>query len=58
MLWLLRTVGTMLRPLPPTTSGRESFRGGVLIERTVTGARLHDRSTVRCVRADVIAIRI
>ena len=46
----------MLRPLPPTTSGRESFRGGVLIERTVTGARLDDRSTARCVRADVTAI--
>ena len=46
----------MLRPLPPTTSGRESFRGGVLIERTVTRARLDDRSTARCVRADVTAI--
>ena len=46
----------MLRPLLPTTSGRESFGEGVLIERTVTEARLDDRSTARCVRADVTAI--
>ena len=46
----------MLRSLPPATSGRESFRGGVLIERTVTRARLDDRSTALFVRADVTAI--
>ena len=29
-----------------------------MIERTVTGARLDDRSTARCVRADVTAISL
>ena len=51
--WLLRTVGMRTRLPPPAMCDRETLRVDVWIGHTVAGARLDDRSGVRCVRDDV-----
>ena len=53
--WLLRMVGTRPRLPPPAMFDRETLRVDVWIGHTVAGARLDDRSKVRCVRDDVSA---